>query len=647
MYVIAKSPFHKPFSKKIPRRKGCYIKLCLLILILSSVLLTLAGCGTASKHRINADKAASDIISKKQKQVLGSEENFSIERPSDILRRRLLIEQELPYAGEASLGTDKLKSIKHWPEKDYPRTKPSPDSMLFPAVDKPLKLSLMQALQVGARNSSDYQTKKEDVFRSALSLDLERNRLGINVTGQAEGLIESDSSGNSTVKGTEYSGSLNLKKTFKTGIEFSAALAADLVNLLTAGGASSLGLVGDASISIPLLRGSGTHIVAEPLTQAERDVVYSIYEFERFKKTFAVNIAGEYLTVLKRFNQVENAAENYKNLIALARRQQRLSDSGRATQIDVDQAVQRELRARERWITSIESYKTQNDSFKKLIGLPPDARIELVRTELDQAISPTSEIFTDIVLEEEARAKLKTPPADAAIELIAPDKKDAGPLEMDSSLALGLGLKNRLDLRVKQGKVYDAQRVVVVLADALGAEITLLGSAELGQSRSYTMANLDNANLRTGKGVYSALLTLDLPFERTAERNAYRNGIISLERAVRDVQGLEDEIKLAICNKLRNMSESREKVKIQARSVYVANKRVKSADLFLEAGRAQLRDLLEAQEALLTAKNGLTAAVLDYRVAELEFQRDTGLLKINAKGLWQEYKPEEMENVKN
>ncbi|MBW1916377.1 MAG: TolC family protein, partial [Deltaproteobacteria bacterium] len=472
MRVILKNPFQKLFSNMIPKKKRFQLKPFLLILILSTMLFTLAGCLTATRHRLNADKNASDIMREKQKQVLGSEEDFTIERPSDILRRRLLIEQNLPHASEASLGADKLKSIKHWPEKDYPSTKSSPDTILFPDADKPLKLSLMQSLQVGARNSSDYQTKKEDVFRSALSLDLERNKLGVTVTGQAEGLRESDSSGNTKIKGTEYSGSLTLKKTFKTGVALSAALAADLVKLLTAGSVSSFGIIGDASISIPLLRGSGTHIVAEPLTQAERDVVYSIYEFERFKKTFAVNIAGEYLTVLKRFNQVENAAENYKNLIALARRQQRLSDAGRATQIDVDQALQRELRARERWITAIESYKTQNDSFKKLIGLPPDARVELDRTELDQAISPTSEIFTDIALEEEARAKIKTPPADAAIELIEPDKKDAGPLEMDSSLAIGLCLKNRLDLRVKQGKVYDAQRVVVILADALGAELT-------------------------------------------------------------------------------------------------------------------------------------------------------------------------------
>jgi len=220
-------------------------------------------------------------------------------------------------------------------------------------------------------------------------------------------------------------------------------------------------------------------------------------------------------------------------------------------------------------------------------------------------------------------------------------------LEIDGPLAIRLGLENRLDLRVSLGRVYDAQRKCVVLADQLGAELTLLGNATLGESRSIATAELDNVKLRADKGVYSALLTIDLPLERTAEQNAYRSGLISLERAVRDVQGLEDGIKLAIRDRLREMIEARESLKIQARAVNVAEKRVKSTSLFYEAGRAQVRDVLEAQESLINARNALTSAVVAYRVAELEFQRDTGLLQIDERGLWQEYAPEkgDFENV--
>lgn len=635
------------FSRKMSKDRKYRTKLCLLVFSLLTVLFTQTGCPSVTKYRLDAEKAATNIIQAKQTQALGKAEAFSIERPSDILRRRLLIAQNLPYASQASLGTDKLKAIDHWPEENYPTANPTPDQMLVPDANKPLKTSLMQALQIGARNSFEYQTRKEDVFRAALDLDLERNEFRYIFTGKVQSLYESDSTGKDTLRGTQNSAAFDLTKTLETGATFTTALAVDLVNLLTLGGASSLGVVADATISIPLLRGSGKHIVTEPLTQAERNVVYALYGFERFKRSFAVTIAVEYLTVLKQLNQAENAAENYRNLMTAARRQRRLAEAGRSTEIEVNQAVQNELRARNRWITSTESYKNRLDSFKSLLGLPPDAEIELDRAELEKLLAPASEIIAKISREEGLGDKRESPTAGMSIDLVEPGRENAGPLEMDESLAIQLGLDNRLDLRVALGKVYDAQRGVVVFADALGAELTLFGKAELGQSRSIATAGLDDAKLRTDEGLYSALLTLDLPFERTAERNAYRNSFIFLERAVRDVQELEDEIKLSIRRNLRKMPEARESLRIQARAVLVAEKRVKSTNLFLEAGRTQIRDLLEAQEALVAAKNDLTAAVVDYRVAELEFQRDTGLLNIDEKGLWREYRPEETDNVRN
>ncbi|MDI6792958.1 MAG: TolC family protein [bacterium] len=168
---------------------------------------------------------------------------------------------------------------------------------------------------------------------------------------------------------------------------------------------------------------------------------------------------------------------------------------------------------------------------------------------------------------------------------------------------------------------------------------TLFGSARLGENRTIATADKEDAKLKSEAGLYSAWLTLDLPFERTAERNKYRNSLIALEQQVREAQQLEDNIKLSIRGKLRDLLQARESLQIQARSGYVAEKRVKSVSLFLEAGRAQMRDLLEAQDALLSAQNDLTAAVINYRVAELELQRDLELLQVNSDGLWQEYIP--------
>ena len=76
------------------------------------------GCRSPQQHRQKADDVAADIIPAKQQEALDKTEPFSIERPSDILRRRLLEEQGLLFADEASLGTDQLERIDHWPDED-------------------------------------------------------------------------------------------------------------------------------------------------------------------------------------------------------------------------------------------------------------------------------------------------------------------------------------------------------------------------------------------------------------------------------------------------------------------------------------------------------------------------------------------------
>ena len=136
-----------------------------------------------------------------------------------------------------------------------------------------------------------------------------------------------------------------------------------------------------------------------------------------------------------------------------------------------------------------------------------------------------------------------------------------------------------------------------------------------------------------------ALMTLDLPIERTAERGEYRNSLINMEKKLRDKNLLEDQIKLQVRNNLRALLGTRESIQIQAKSVDVAQKRVESTNLFLEAGRAQIRDVLESQDSLLAAQNSLTSAVVSYRIAELGLQRDMGVLTVGANGLWEEFSP--------
>jgi outer membrane protein TolC len=425
----------------------------------------------------------------------------------------------------------------------------------------------------------------------------------------------------------------------KSGIDLGGAMAVSLVKLLSHNGASTLGLTTDASISIPLMRGSGEHIAAEPLTQAERNAIYELWDFERYKRTFAVSIARTYFNVLRQMDAVANAREDYRSSVASARWSSRWADAGRIREIEVDQATQRELGARNNWISAQEQLRSTLDSLKNTLGLPVDAWIEVDPNDLVQMRGRAEDILKQMRTTSGREASETVPPADAPVELVSASYEDAGPLEINQSEAVNLALENRLDLKIANGRVYDSQRQVVVAADSLRAGLTLGGTARISDTD-------DVGGIRFDRGNYASLLSLDLPIERTRERNDYRNSLIDLERSTRSVQSLEDQIKLAIRNELRNLLESRESLKIQAQSVVVAEKRVRSTTFFLEAGRTEIRNLLEAQDSLLAAQNGLTRAVVDYRIAELELQRDLGLLDVNEKGLWREFTPEVIKDAK-
>lgn len=593
-------------------------------------LFLISGCATPEKHRTQVDEKALALVAEHQEKVLGKKEALNIERPSEILRKKLISRLSLPVTGPVSLGSGRLAQIEHWPEKNYPAAVlPDEQDGLFP--DSSLTLSMFQALEAGAKNNPDFQDKKEAVFQAALVLYLEQSAFANSLVGQIETLLSADNSKTPHEQGSRTSGETGQSLKFKNGATLATSLAVDLATLFTGGKQSSIGIAGEASLSIPLLRGSGTHIVSEPMQQAEQNLVYAILEFERFKKEFAVNAGSRYLNILKQMDAAENAREDYRSRIISARRSSRLADAGRIKEIEVDQAIQTQLIARQRWVSAREEVKKQMDAFKNLLGLPPDARIDLDAGELE--LLDTVPLPSPLT-EDPSEPSL---PADAAVILREPDKTNAGPLEMDPQTAIELALANRLDMEVALGKVYDAQRKVVVSADALGAELTLLGSAAVGERRTISTADLANARLRTKKGEYSALLTLDLPFDRTTEAVAYRNSFIALEKAVRRVQALEDSIKLSVRDRLRELLEARETLIIQAKAVWVAQKRVKSITLFMDAGRAETRDLLEAQDALLSAQNSLTAARVNYRIAELSIQRDMGVLAVSDSGLWQEF----------
>jgi len=610
--------------------------------VVAGALLILLGSCQPQDYRERANEAADRQIAEGQERAFGEERPFTIDTPANRLRRRLLEAQVLPVSSEASLGPDELEAPEHWPEEDVPE-RTEAGEVVVPewqgGGEEPLELSLHQALMVAAHNNRSYQSTKEEVFRAALDVDLELDQFRNTYTGSLETIFSTDQD-SPTQTGFEHAGTLGIERQLEAGATLSGQLAMDLVQLLSNGGASARGLAFDGSIEVPLLRGAGRHIVTEPLTQARRDLIYQLWRLARFRRELVVNVVSEYLGVLQAQDRVENAAQNYRNLVRAQRETMAMREAERVNQIELDQNRQSVLEARNRWISEQDNHARALDSFKQTLGLPTDAAIELSRGELDRLAEQAEQRLGGDLPTVGSQAEA-IPRVEAPVELEGPDPTEAGPLELEVQRAIRMALNNRLDMRLQEGQVYDAQRGVIVAADALEAGLDLTGHARFGGRRSLGSARVSDANLRPGDGFYSAGLMLDLPLERTAERHSYRNSYIKLAQEVRDVQSLEDQIKFNIRDQLRILRQQRTSYKIQAVALQVAQRQVEQTRAFREEGveGVEVRDLLEAEADLLDARNSLTAALVEYRVAELELQRDMGVLAVDERGLYDEFEP--------
>jgi len=562
----------------------------------------LVSCHSPGTHREKADRQARDKIAATEQRLFGRRDGVDIEASRDTVRRRLLTDQELQTVGPESEGLDRLQPVPHWPEARKEAYDEDPLESDRDALRGPLTLDLMQALAVGAQNNRDYQSRKEDIYRAALSLDLEQFRFQNTFQGVLASAVTDDRSGEEDERGVVTSMTLGAGRVLTTGAEFSARLAFDLVKLLTLDRDSAYGILADVSVAVPLLRGARRDIVTEPMKQAERNLMYAMYAFEHFKRTYAVRVASDYYGVLQQLDQARNAEENYRRLEVSSQRSRRLADAGRLPEIQVDQGLQEELRARDRWLNAQATYERRLDAFKVGLGLPGDA---------------------DILLDDADMVVLKD---------TSPELPEWVHTEKQATL-IQAALSRRMDMQIAVGRVYDAQRSVVVAADNLRPGAKLTGGARVGSRRGLGSASQGDATFRVGEGVYTAGLELEAPWSRRAERNAYRDQFIQLERQVRATAELEDQIKLDVRDRLRTLTLARESIEIQRNAVELAQRRMESTELFLQAGRAQIRDVLEAQEAFISAQNSLTAARVSFRVAWLELQRDMGVLEINEQGL--------------
>ena len=545
-----------------------------------ALAVTVAGCMTPEKAYRESNETGVRLATEFWQQQSGSNREFDVHRPADALTLRIALLAVV--RGEQGVVFPKI-----------------PQAGPLAVSNGVLTLSLSDAMCVAARNDRTYQNMKEAVFTAALDLDYQQYQFDTTFSGMMLGLLSGDP-GVEKASGRATGG---FARKFENGAEIAGSLALDVVSLLRDDW-RSLGLSGDLTMTLPLMRGAGRDIVREPLTQAERNLIYAIRSFEHYRQAYAVSVASAYFDVLEDIQRVQNALDNERNLAENYRRAEMMFEAGRMQRIQVDQARSDLLEANKSVIDARKSYEVRLDTLKVRLGLPPEARVEVDLAEVERL--------------ERKMARW----AEASDNAVA-----AYP---DEAEACRIALAERHDLFVTRSRVEDAARAVKIAADALRADVTLTGGATLDRARATGENGFD------GGEAWDAGVRVDWPWNRRRERNAFRKQLIALEQAKRSLEEREDAVKQAVRNGLRNLIAARASYVNQIEAVKVARLRVESNALFQQSGRAEMRDVLEAQKNLLTARNELCSVLINWQISDLELQRDMGVLKISEAGMWLE-----------
>ncbi len=352
------------------------------------------------------------------------------------------------------------------------------------------------------------------------------------------------------------------------------------------------------TLTQPLLKGGGFKVTLENLTQADRDLLYSLRDFANFRREFVVGIVSRYYGVLQARDTVRNNWVAYDGFRKNVEREEALAEEDRRTQTELGQLRQALLQSESQWVNAIRDYQNQLDELKIELGLPVEDRFVLDETELK-------------------RLKIEDPGV----------KRDQ---------AVQLAIESRPDLQTVRDRVEDAERRIEMAKVELQAGLDAVARYDAISDPGDITPNL-NFERRS----WSAGLELDLPLDRKSERNFYRSTLIGLEQAKRQEELANDQVRLQIYDDWRALEQARRNFEISELGVELARRRLEEQELLSELGQGEARDLVDAQRDLVNSLNQRTSTLVDHTLARLRLWQDMGILYINKDGSWVEKLEEE------
>ncbi|MBL8749311.1 MAG: TolC family protein [Planctomycetes bacterium] len=520
----------------------------------------LTACSTAS-YVADADEEVDAVLGHARTTTLGNRESWVIRPVSEPLPPPESPAAEPPPPGAAAAA---------------PPAAPVAATEIF---------DLDRALQTAVRQNRDFLSRREGLYREGLSIALTRFQFGPQFASaisylwpQSEGGFQRHGVG-ATLSGSQI---------LPTGGTLAVASGVDANWSAGPGSGDPLyGTTASVTLTQPLLRGAGYAISHEALTQAERELVYSIRDFEDFRESFTIGVAQRFFELTSQKKTLANEDRNYEAAVFDRGKAEALLQVGRNAEQEVFRARRREIEAKDQLINAKAAYDRALDEFKILLGVPTTTAIDLTESE---------------------------PPYE--------------PVRFEVGSAVAAARHNRLDLITDRQRVEDTKRALRIAENDLLPDLSLVASyGVVGEANDIGHAAPDEWSSSVG-------LTMEVPLQRKAQRNAYRSSLIALEQARRGLQLREDQLDLDIRDAMRSLKSLEERIQLQVEQIEQERAAVTVTQIRYEAGKLENRDLLEARQALVDAQNALIRLKVQHFVARLNLLKSMGLFFVDENGRW-------------
>ena len=304
-----------------------------------------------------------------------------------------------PAAARLMAWPNGIRGSRHYHDDGDAPFIESPSWMSYLSLNAENKLELTpdRSVEIGVLNSREYQAAIDALYLTSLALTLDRFEFDCHWFLTNNTVFTQFGSSDTELNTLSTTSNFGFTKNFYAGGQLFAEFANNVV--VTFSGINQTVAVSNliATFTQPLLRNAGRWVRLNTLTQGERDVLYAIRDFARFRKRFYVNLTtvqgGGYLGLLLQLQTVRNLQADVKSQEQNYRMHEALYRAQSVSQVQVDQAYTSYLSSRSSLIQAQTALENSLDAYKINLGLPPDLGVVLDDSQLKpfQLVAPELE----------------------------------------------------------------------------------------------------------------------------------------------------------------------------------------------------------------------------------------------------------------